>query len=57
METVYRGPAPIDSKLYTGSRKANDKENNKAATTKLKSGRLTGILWRFGIKFAARWPR
>ena len=23
----------------------------------LKSGRLTGILWRFGIKFAARWPR
>ena len=28
-----------------------------AAATKLKSGRLTGILWQFGIKFAARWPR
>ena len=27
------------------------------AAAKLKSGRLTGILWRFGIKFAARWPR
>ena len=55
-------------KLYAGLRKANDKEKQSsgrdedktrifAAATKLKSGRLTGISWRFGIKFAARWPR
>ena len=33
------------------------KKNNEAAVTKLKSGHLMGILWRFGIKFAACWPR
>ena len=33
------------------------KKNNQAAAAKLKSCCLTVILWRFGIKFAACWPR
>ena len=42
METVHRGPAPIDSKLYTGSRKANDKEKQQSGHDKVKKWPLNG---------------